>query len=184
MDIVGEYRITAPRQAVWAALNDPDVLRQCIPGCKELEQKSPTEMAAKVALKIGPMSVNFAGQVTLDNIDPPNGYTIAGTGSGGVAGFAKGHADVRLAEDGSETVLTYTAKADVGGKLASLGARLIHGTATKLADEFFSKFSEVVGGPAATDAGEASAADEAAAEGEEGGDERKPGFFSRLIKRS
>ena len=178
MDIVGEYRIAAPRATVWEALNNPDVLRQCIPGCKELEQKSPTEMAAKVALKIGPMSVNFTGAVTLDNIDAPNGYTIAGSGSGGVAGFAKGHADVKLAEDGDHTILTYVAKADVGGKLASLGARLIQGTATKLADEFFSKFQEVVGGPAPAPVADAGpAADIAEAE-------KKPGFFSKLIKGS
>lgn len=139
MDIQGQYRIAAPRDVVWAALNDPEVLRRCIPGCKELEQKSPTDLAAKVALKIGPISATFAGAVTLENLNPPAGYTIVGQGQGGPAGFAKGRADVALAEVDGETSLTYTAKAEVGGKLASLGGRLIQATSKKLADEFFGK---------------------------------------------
>lgn len=140
MDISGQYRIQAPRDVVWAALNDPEVLKRCIPGCKELEQKSPTEMAAKVALKVGPISATFAGNVTLEDLDPPNGYTIIGQGQGGAAGFAKGRAQVALTEVDGETDLAYTAKAEVGGKLATLGGRLIQATSKKLADEFFGKF--------------------------------------------
>jgi carbon monoxide dehydrogenase subunit G len=148
MDITGQYRIAAPREVVWAALNDTDVLRQCIPGCKELEKRSDHEFAAKVALKIGPISTIFNGSVTLEDLNPPVAYTIVGQGQGGAAGFAKGRAHVELAEEGEETVLSYTAKAEVGGKLASLGGRLIQATSKKLADEFFSKFVAEVGGSA------------------------------------
>ncbi|MTI43965.1 hypothetical protein JM93_03954 [Roseibium hamelinense] len=146
MDMSGEYRIPAPRETVWEALNDPDILRECIPGCESLEMTSPTEMTAAVTSKIGPVKAKFKGAVTLENINAPESYTIAGEGKGGVAGFAKGSADVHLAEDGAETVLTYTAKAQVGGKLAQLGSRLIDSTAKKMADEFFGKFTEKVGG--------------------------------------
>lgn len=159
MDIAGQYRIAAPREVVWAALNDPDVLRRSIPGCQELDRKSDTEFTAKVKLKIGPMNANFTGAVTLQDLDPPKGYTIAGQGQGGAAGFAKGSARVNLTEDGDHTVLDYTAKAEVGGKLASLGSRLMQATSKKLADEFFGKFAAEVGveeEPAAT--GEAPAA--------------------------
>lgn len=140
MDIEGQYHIAAPRDVVWAALNDPDVLRRCIPGCKELEQKSPTDLAAKVQLKVGPISATFTGAVTLQDLDPPSGYTIVGQGQGGAAGFAKGSAKVVLTEKDGGTDLAYTAKADVGGKLATLGGRLIQATSKKLADEFFGKF--------------------------------------------
>jgi carbon monoxide dehydrogenase subunit G len=160
MDITGQYRIAAPREVVWAALNDPDVLRRCIPGCKELDRTSDTEFTAKVTLKIGPMNTNFTGAVTLQDLNPPESYTIAGQGQGGAAGFAKGSAAVKLTPDNDHTVLDYIAKADVGGKLASLGSRLIQATSKKLADEFFSKFASEVGGdeePAAT--GEAPAAE-------------------------
>ena len=146
MDISGQYRIAASRDVVWAALNDPEVLKRCIPGCKELEQRSPTDLAAKVALKIGPISATFSGAVTLENLDPPAGYTIVGQGQGGPAGFAKGRADVVLAEVGAETDLTYTAKAEVGGKLATLGGRLIQATSKKLADEFFGNFVRELNG--------------------------------------
>ncbi len=146
MDMNGSYRIPASRETVWAALNDPEVLKECIPGCEKLEMTSPTEMTATVTSKIGPVKAKFNGAVTLENINPPESYTIAGEGKGGVAGFAKGSADVSLAEDGDETVLTYTARAQVGGKLAQLGSRLIDSTARKMADEFFGKFTEKVGG--------------------------------------
>lgn len=146
MDITGQYRIQAPRDVVWAALNDPEVLRRCIPGCRELEQRSPTDLAAKVALKIGPISATFTGNVTLESLRPPEGYSIVGQGQGGAAGFAKGRADVALAAAGEETELTYTAKAEVGGKLASLGARLIQATSRKLADEFFGNFARELNG--------------------------------------
>lgn len=148
MDISGSYRISAPREAVWAALNDPAVLKECIPGCETLDMQSPTEMSATVTTKIGPVKAKFAGAVTLENINAPESYTIVGEGKGGVAGFAKGSADVHLVEEGDETVLNYTAKAQVGGKLAQLGSRLIDSTARKMADDFFEKFSDKVGGGA------------------------------------
>jgi uncharacterized protein len=149
MDMTGEERIAARRETVWAALNDADVLRQCIPGCESLEKQSDTEMSAKVKLTIGPVSARFSGKVTLSEIDPPNGYRIAGEGSGGAAGYAKGSALVRLTEDGDGTLLRYEVKADVGGKLAQVGGRLIDATARKLAGEFFSKFGAAVGPPPA-----------------------------------
>ena len=124
------------------------MLRQAIPGCEEIDQVSDTELAAKVKAKVGPVSAKFAGNVTLSDLDPPNGYTISGEGKGGPAGFAKGGATVNLAEDAGETVLTYEAKATVGGKLAQIGSRLIDSTAKKQAEDFFGKFAEVVGGPA------------------------------------
>jgi uncharacterized protein len=151
MDMSGSQRIEAPRERVWEALNDPEVLKQCIPGCQEIAKTSPTDMTAKAVLKIGPVKASFAGKVTLSDLDPPNGYTIAGEGQGGVAGFAKGSAKVRLEPEGeAATVLHYDVKADVGGKIAQLGARLIDGTAKKLAGEFFEKFGSVVAPPAET----------------------------------
>ena len=145
MEMSGEYRIAAPRAKVWAALNDPEVLKASIPGCQELDKRSDTEMAAKVVTKIGPVKATFTGGVTLSNINPPAGYTITGEGKGGVAGFAKGGADVSLTEDGDSTILRYTAKAQVGGKLAQLGARLIDATAKQMADQFFGAFAARVG---------------------------------------
>jgi carbon monoxide dehydrogenase subunit G len=149
MDMTGEYRIPAPREKVWEALNDPEILAKCIPGCQELNKDSDTELSARVKSKVGPVSATFTGKVTLSDIDPPNGYKISGEGTGGVAGFAKGGADVKLAADGNETVLTYTATAQVGGKLAQIGSRLIDSTAKKMANEFFGKFAEEVGGAGA-----------------------------------
>src|SRR5689334_661402 len=148
MDIKGEYRIAAPREKVFTALNDPEVLKACIPGCESLEKLSDTEMTAKVRLRIGPVSAAFGGKVTLSDMDPPNGYKISGEGQGGVAGFAKGGAVVRLTDDDGVTVLAYDVDAQVGGKIAQVGARLITGTAKKLADQFFGKFAESVGAPA------------------------------------
>ncbi|MGE6742266.1 SRPBCC family protein [Allorhizobium pseudoryzae] len=145
MEISGEERIAAPRQVVWEALNDPDILRQCIPGCQELEQRSPTELAATVKLKIGPVSASFKGEVTLSDINAPESYRISGEGKGGIAGFAKGFADVVLTEDGGETILKYQADAQVGGKLAQLGSRLIGSTSQKLAQQFFADFNTAVG---------------------------------------
>lgn len=145
MDMTGEYRIPASRETVWQALNDPDVLKQCIPGCEEIDKKSDTEFSAKVTAKVGPVKAKFGGDVTLSDLDPPNGYTISGQGTGGAAGFAKGGAKVDLAEDGGETVLSYTVNATVGGKLAQIGSRLIDSTAKKMAGQFFAKFAEVVG---------------------------------------
>ena len=147
MEIKGEYKIAAPRDKVFAALNNQEILKACIPGCESLEMLSPTEMTAKVRLRIGPVSAAFSGKVTLSDIDPPNGYKISGEGQGGVAGFAKGGANVTLAEDAGATVLSYDVDAQVGGKIAQVGARLIQGTARKLADQFFGKFAESVGAP-------------------------------------
>lgn len=141
MDMSGEYRISAPREKVWAALNDPEILKECIPGCDSLEMTSDTEMIASVTTKVGPVKAKFKGSVTLSDINPPQSYKISGEGKGGAAGFAKGGADVSLAEDGADTILNYTAKAQVGGKLAQLGSRLIDSTAKKMADEFFGNFS-------------------------------------------
>ncbi|CAO3435213.1 SRPBCC family protein [Azospirillum endophyticum] len=151
MDMSGSHRIEASREAVWAALNDPDILRQCIPGCEEVVRQSDTEMTAKVVAKVGPVSAKFAGKVTLSDLDPPNGYTITGEGSGGAAGFGKGGATVTLSDEDGATLLSYTAKAQVGGKLAQIGSRLVDATARKMAEEFFSRFTQVVG-PAPTEA--------------------------------
>jgi carbon monoxide dehydrogenase subunit G len=145
MDISGEYRIRASRETVWAALLDPEMLRRCIPGCKELERTGDNAFTAKVQLKVGPVSATFAGSVELQDIVGPESLRIVGQGNGGVAGFAKGDAKVTLAEDGEETVLTYVADAQIGGKLASLGSRLIQSTSKKLADQFFSAFAGALG---------------------------------------
>ncbi|NKB53506.1 MAG: carbon monoxide dehydrogenase [Rhizobiaceae bacterium] len=146
MEMKGTHLIQASRETVWAALNDPDVLRVCIPGCKELEKKSETELAATVVTKVGPVKATFKGEVTLKNLNPPNSYSIVGEGKGGIAGFAKGGANVRLSDADGGTQLDYDVDAKVGGKLAALGSRLIDSTAKKLAGEFFTKFSKHVGG--------------------------------------
>ena len=148
MDITGEYRIPASREKVWAALNDPETLRASIPGCESLERVSDEGFAATVVAKVGPVRAKFKGQVTLSDLNPPEGYKISGEGKGGAAGFAKGGADVKLvAESGEMTVLSYTARADVGGKLAQLGSRLVDATAKKMADEFFENFRAQLTGP-------------------------------------
>lgn len=146
MQMNGEYRIPAPRQTVWDALNDPEFLKQCIPGCEELTRTKEGGFAAKVTAKVGPVRAKFGGKVELSDIDPPNGYTISGQGTAGAAGFAKGGAKVSLAEDGGDTLLSYTVDASVGGKLAQIGSRLIDATAKKMAEDFFSKFAELVCG--------------------------------------
>lgn len=145
MDMTGEYRIPAPRQRVWEALNDPEILKAAIPGCEELNKIGDNDLEARVKAKVGPVSATFAGKVTLSDLNPPESYRISGEGKGGAAGFAKGGAEVNLTEDGRDTILRYTAKADVGGKLAQIGSRLIQGTAKKMADDFFGKFSAIVG---------------------------------------
>lgn len=146
MDMTGEERVAAGRDAVWRGLNDPDILKRCIPGCQSLEMISPTELTAVVKIKIGPVSASFTGNVVLSNLNPPESYTISGEGKGGIAGFAKGGADVALVEDGAETVLRYQVKAEIGGKLAQLGSRLVDSTAKKLAQQFFADFGAAVGG--------------------------------------
>jgi carbon monoxide dehydrogenase subunit G len=144
MDISGEYPIAAPRAVVWAALNDPDILKSVIAGCEELVRDG-DGFTATVVAKVGPVKAKFGGRITLSDVDPPNGYTITGEGQGGAAGFAKGSAKVTLDEDGNGgTVLKYTAGAQIGGKLAQIGSRLIEGTARKMADDFFSAFAAAV----------------------------------------
>jgi carbon monoxide dehydrogenase subunit G len=171
MDMTGTQHIEAPRDVVWAALNDVEVLKQSIPGCQSIEKVSDTEMNAKVILKVGPVMATFTGKVTLSDLDPPNGYTISGDGSGGAAGFAKGSAVVRLVEDAGATNLNYEVKAQIGGKLAQLGSRLIDATSKKLAAEFFEKFSEAVAPTPET------AVDEATTP------EKKKGWFRKLMKK-
>lgn len=146
MDMSGEERIAAKREVVWAALNNPEILKACIPGCQSLDMSSPTEMSATVKIKIGPVSATFSGEVTLSDLNPPEGYKISGEGKGGIAGFAKGGAEVKLTEDGDETILAYTVDAQIGGKLAQLGSRLIDSSAKKLAGQFFADFNKAVSG--------------------------------------
>ena len=146
MQLKGEERIAAPRERVWEALNDPDVLQKCIPGCQTLEQQSATQMTATVGLKVGPVKASFDGEVELKNLNPPESYRLEGEGKGGVAGFAKGGADVHLADEGEATLLSYDVDAQVGGKLAQLGGRLIDSTAKKLAKQFFANFKKEVEG--------------------------------------
>lgn len=144
MKMNGERVIPAPQSRVWEALNDPDVLRRSIPGCIELVKHSPTEFSAKVMAKVGPVKATFAGDVTLSNLNPPHSYRISGKGTGGVAGFAEGGAEVRLEEIDGQTKLIYDVDAKVGGKLAQIGSRLIESTARRMADEFFNRFAEAV----------------------------------------
>lgn len=149
MDMTGEQRIPAPREVVWAALNNPDVLRRCIPGCQELTRHSETEMSAVAVVKVGPISARFQGAVTLSELDPPNGYRIVGEGQGGVAGHARGGALVKLVDDGDGTLLTYVVSAQIGGKLAQLGGRMIDATAKSMSAAFFRKFAEEIANPQA-----------------------------------
>src|SRR5467141_279018 len=137
MDITGSYTIPAKQSAVWSALNDPNILRECIPGCETLSMLYETEFAATIVAKIGPLKARFTGRVELSEIDPDNGYRIQGEGSGGVAGFAKGGARVHLQGAGDGTVLTYEIEAQIGGKLAQLGSRLISGVVNGMAEKFF-----------------------------------------------
>ena len=148
MQMNDSQRIPASKEKVWAALNDPEVLKKCIPGCQNLEMSSPTDMTATVVFRVGPVKATFGGKVTLSDLDPPNSYRISGEGSGGVAGFAKGGATVRLESESPDvTILHYEVDAQIGGKLAQLGSRLIDATSKKLAGEFFEKFSEAVAPP-------------------------------------
>ena len=144
MDFTGRYFIAATPEAVWSGINDPAVLKACVPGCEQMEKTSPTEFVASARIKIGPVSATFKGKVTLSELDPPSRLVLSGEGQGGIAGFAKGGADVRLTPENGGTVLTYTAKASVGGKLAQIGQRLIDGAAKQIADDFFSRFARIV----------------------------------------
>jgi len=145
MTMTGEVQLPASRQAVWEKLNDPEVLKVTIPGCESLEKTSDTSFQAVAVTKIGPVKARWKGKVTLTDLDPPNGYKIVGEGEGGVAGFAKGSADVKLSDKDGGTLLSYSVEAQIGGKLAQLGQRLINGAAKKMADEFFQKFAGAVG---------------------------------------
>ncbi len=149
MEMTGERLIPAPRTRVWEALNDPAILKASIPGCESIEVLPDNQMRATASVRIGPIAARFNGKVTLSDIDPPNGYTISGEGQGGVAGFAKGGATVRLADaEAGATLMTYDVKAQVGGKMAQLGARLIDATAKQMADSFFDRFANQVAPPA------------------------------------
>jgi uncharacterized protein len=149
MTMTGEVELLAPQATVWAKLNDPDVLKACIPGCETLEKTSETGFQATAKIKIGPVSAKFAGLVELSDIDAPNGYTISGEGQGGIAGFAKGGAKVMLRPCEGGTIMSYEVEAHVGGKIAQLGARLIDGVAKRMADQFFERFAQEVSGPPA-----------------------------------
>jgi carbon monoxide dehydrogenase subunit G len=148
MTMTGEVDLAAPRETVWAKLNDPEVLKACIPGCESLELIGDHEFQAVAVNKVGPVKARSKGKVRLTDLDPPNGYKISGEGDGGVAGFAKGGAEVKLTPKDSGTLLTYTVEAQIGGKLAQLGQRLVNGAAKKMADEFFDKFAKAVNPPA------------------------------------
>jgi carbon monoxide dehydrogenase subunit G len=149
MDMTGETLIPAPREAVWRALNDAEILRQSIPGCETIDKKSDTAFSAKVVAKVGPVRATFTGEVQLTDLDPPNGYRISGEGKGGPAGFAKGGATVKLTDAEGGTMLHYTVDAQIGGKLAQIGSRLIDATARSMAQDFFGRFSKLVAPPAA-----------------------------------
>ena len=173
MKLTDTRDIKANPQVVWDAILNPEVLKECIPGCESLELSAPNEMTAKVTLKVGPVKASFGGKVTLSEIDAPNGYRITGEGSGGVAGFAKGGAVIRLESDGADaTILHYTADAQICGKLAQLGSRLIDSTAQKLAGDFFTSFATALAPAAPTPATEDAAS---ADEGE------KKGWFKNLF---
>jgi carbon monoxide dehydrogenase subunit G len=152
MEMTGERRIPAPRHTVWEALNNTEVLRASIPGCETLERFGDDQMRATASVKVGPISARFTGKVQLTDIDPPNGYHIGGEGQGGVAGFAKGGANVVLTDDGGDTLLNYQVNAQVGGKLAQLGGRLIDASAKQMADTFFDRFSAQVQGKSPSEA--------------------------------
>ena len=147
MEIKESYDLPLPIDVVWQALNDENFLKNSIPGCEKLDRNSPTELTAIVKLKIGPMSTRFKGTVTLSELDPPNGYTITGSGTGGIAGAASGSAKVSLSKsiDGEVTILSYQVTAEVKGKIAQLGSRLVQGTAKKLAKTFFTNFIKELG---------------------------------------
>jgi len=147
MTMTGEYQLPVPRETVWQKLNDPAVLKACIPGCESLEKTSDTAFQAVATIKIGPVKARFKGNVTLSDLDPPNGYKISGQGEGGVAGFANGGATVKLVPKDGGTLLSYAVEAQVGGKLAQIGQRLINGAAKKMADDFFQKFASSVSAP-------------------------------------
>jgi carbon monoxide dehydrogenase subunit G len=147
MEMTGEQLIHATQAETWAALNDPAILKECVPGCESIEKSGDNEYVVLMIARVGPVSAKFKGKMTLSDIRPPNSYSIAFEGQGGVAGFAKGGAEVSLKAEGHHTRLSYTAKANVGGKLAQIGSRLVDAAANKVASEFFAAFNEKVGKP-------------------------------------
>jgi uncharacterized protein len=144
MNMIGEVQLPASRETVWAMLNEPAVLKSCIPGCESLDKDSDNEFRAVATIKIGPVKARWKGKVRFSNLDPPNSYRISGEGEGGVAGFAKGGAKVSLANKDGGTLLSYNVEAQIGGKLAQLGQRLINSVAKKTADDFFENFAAAV----------------------------------------
>ena len=146
MELIGKYNLKADREQVWAALNDPTILQQCIPGCETLTKASDTNFSASVVAKVGPVKAKFSGEVELTELSPPSSYKISGEGKGGAAGFAKGSVKVNLTEvtSSNHTTLSYEGSAQVGGKLAQLGSRLVGGIVKKTADDFFISFCSLV----------------------------------------
>jgi carbon monoxide dehydrogenase subunit G len=144
MEMTGSQLIPLPQQRVWEALNDPEVLKACIPGCESVERVSDTEYRIAMTAAVGPVKARFTGKLLLADVNPPTSYTLAFEGSGGAAGFGKGSSQVTLAPEGADTRLHYTAKATVGGKLAQVGSRLIDGVAKKMAEDFFARFNQTV----------------------------------------
>jgi len=168
MEMSGEQRIPLPQQKVWEALNDPAILKACIPGCESIDRVSDNEYKVAMTAAVGPVKAKFAGKLLLSDLNPPNSYSLAFEGSGGAAGFGKGSAQVALSPDGSGTLLSYKASATVGGKLAQIGSRLIDGVAKKMSDDFFARFNSTVA-PAAATAPSESAADSVVATSRSGG---------------
>ena len=142
MEMTGEQLIPASQQQTWDALNDPDMLKQCVPGCESIEPAGDNQYQVLMVARVGPVSAKFKGKLTLSDVRPPNSYSIAFEGQGGAAGFAKGGAQVRLSAQADGTRLSYEAKANVGGKLAQIGSRLVDAAAKKVADEFFRNFNQ------------------------------------------
>ncbi len=186
MNMTGEQRIAAPRQRVWEALNDPEILRASIPGCQSLTKESDTRLTATVEVKVGPIGARFKGGVTLEDLNPPNGYTLVLEGNGGIAGSMKGVARVKLTEDGGGTLLSYDVDAQVGGRMAQLGGPIIDATAKQLAGKFFGKFGDILGGakaaqPDATAATSTATGAPALAARTAGGDSRWAGIAIGLL---
>ena len=165
MRMTGEERVAAPRSRVWDALNDPEILRQCIPGCQSLEREGADKLRTTVEVKLGPIGARFNGSFTLSDINAPQSYTLTGEGNGGTVGSAKTSIKVRLTEEGGATLLSYEVDAQVGGRLAQLGGPLIDATAKRFASQFFKKFGEVVGGATEGGAARANEASQAVATG-------------------
>lgn len=163
MEMSSSELVLAPQDKVWAALNDPEVLRACITGCESIEKTGENAYQILMTAKVGPVSAKFKGKMQLTDLNPPNSYSLNFEGRGGAAGFAKGKADVKLSPEGNGTRLAYTANAQIGGKLAQIGSRLVDGAARKTAADFFATFTEKLGGT--PDAGPVAAEPASAAQG-------------------